>query len=146
MSMSRAPGERRFSPLADNAGAESRRFFRVSVRLPVSFVVLPQDAPPPASRATTKTIDVTPGGVSFVTPERLAIGDRLDLALTLYLPTQTTVPYKIRTTAEVVRVSSHTVDDGEAFLVGVELSGITEFEQMLLARFLFDVQRHKTTH
>lgn len=116
--------------------ADQRKFFRVPVHVPISFSVLSEVMP---HRWTGKTEDMTPGGLSLVTARPLAVGDRLELAIALYVATQSAKPHKIRTTGKVVRVVR--LDDSEMHLVGIELASLREVEQLSLARFLFGAQK-----
>jgi c-di-GMP-binding flagellar brake protein YcgR len=103
---------------------QRRKYFRVSIEIPIVFVV---GAGAHGSERHGFTDDLTPGGVRFRTERPLEEGDVLRVSFNL-------AHHLIEAKARVTRAEA--MSDGQ-WSIGAELFEIAELDQVRLARFLF---------
>lgn len=122
---------------------KKRLFHRVShsttVRISVPPPMMsPPTEPTPASTAEALSLDLSAGGLSIQTDQRLAKGTFLELELTL----QATEGQAERRLVALGAVRS--VDqNGDACVAGVEFSRISDSDYERLLAYIFDVQRKR---
>jgi c-di-GMP-binding flagellar brake protein YcgR len=118
--------------------SDNRRFFRVNVHVAMS--VSPVKVSDPALAAAkhdieATTVDLSPGGLKFLTSLRLMVGDKLAFRL----------PYgaeSIELEGRVVRVAASKSED--EYAVSVELLNVSAGDEFKIVRLIFEMQ-HKAT-
>lgn len=120
------------SPLLDPE-EEKREYFRLTVNLPASYRLEGEAAP---SAPKPINLNLSGGGVGFVTERRFNLGDRL--VLTIMLPSHPA----ITATAEIVRAAL--VEKNETmFSVGARFTTLSEKDQERILKYLINVQRER---
>ncbi len=122
------------SPLPDSYGHdEKREYFRLTVSLPVDYR-LEGDAAPPAPKPIK--LNLSGGGIGFVTERRFKLGDML--VLTIKLPAQPAVTAR----AKIVRLNP--IEKNETmFSVGAQFTALSEHDQERILQYLLNVQRER---
>jgi c-di-GMP-binding flagellar brake protein YcgR len=112
---------------------QKREYVRLSINLPLRYQLLDTDNITPIIQGYT--IDISAGGLLFITPHELLRSNQLELEITL------NDEEIIRCTAKVVRVSIEEIDCLKRFKVAVGYEDITEAQRDKIFKFIFDKQR-----
>ncbi|MDH7479943.1 MAG: PilZ domain-containing protein [Syntrophomonadaceae bacterium] len=118
---------------------QKRSWVRVPVNLNMAYALvsgIPGEAP---EYRDTHTLDLSAGGLSFLTHQDLRVNDILSLVLELDPGGAT------RLTARVARVSPPSADESQPRLVGVEFISMTGSETERLVQWIFKHQRDAIT-
>lgn len=130
------PHELEIAMPSDFELTQKRKFFRMDAHVPV--VIRRARFPKIVTNAITE--DVTPGGMRFVSTERLEAGESLDVRLD-FATHDGDARVSIPAVAKVVRVTERPSDSASLHAVSVEFVGLSEGDQARIALLLFEAQR-----
>jgi len=130
------PNELEIAMPLDFELTQKRKFFRMDAQVPVTLWRGPTLEN--VTHATTE--DVTPGGMRFVSTERMSIGDRLRVRLD-FATRGGDERVSIFAEANVVRSVARSEDVATLFAVSVAFVALTESDQAKIALLLFEAQR-----
>jgi len=114
---------------------QRRNFVRLDVKLQVTLYKLNPNLAPSDATFSATTVDISGGGMMFVTGYRPEIGELLEATLHL------NEKEKIKAFGRVIRVTENRPDAREKFSVGFEFTVIGESARDLIIRFIFNQQR-----